>query len=92
MECEKCKHNIKPITDMIHQEINRLVVKNCYGCQFDRLGQMDHDKCQMLDSVEKVEEYFHEAWENLRVQNGLKYIIYKQLEVSLTLNIILFYK
>ena len=94
MVCDKCQHIIKPITDMIHQEINRLVVKNCFGCQFDRPGQTEHDKCLMLDSTEKLEEFFHEAWENLRVHNGLKFIIYKQLEVSFTLNMIFtgFYK
>ena len=72
MFCDTCKVLLQEIGKEVMEEINILAREACYGCQFERPGQMDHDKCLMLSSFEKIEEFFEKAWINLDFQDCIK--------------------
>ena len=37
------------------------IQRDCYGCEFDRPSQLDHDKCCMLEPEEQLEAYYYRA-------------------------------
>ena len=37
------------------------IQRDCYGCEFDRPSQLDHDKCCMLEPEEQLESYYYQA-------------------------------
>ena len=37
------------------------IQRDCYGCEFDRSSQLDHDKCCMLELEEQLETYYYQA-------------------------------
>ena len=53
----------KQCKDII-DETHRVQRKLCYGCMFDRPGQLDHDIC-FADWEKKVDRCFDEAFENV---------------------------
>ena len=79
--CEE--YLIKPIISQIQYEIDIEAKTVCYGCLYDRPGQRDHDKCLMLDPIEKLEEFFEIAWEKCQFAEILKPLIYEYMKVTI---------
>lgn len=82
--CEEYQDLIKPIISLIKYEIDKEAKTVCYGCLYDRPGQRDHDKCLMLDPIEKLEEFFEIAWEKCQFAEILKPLIYEYMKVNIT--------
>ena len=46
----------------LHKQWLSTIQRDCYGCEFDRPSQLDHDKCCMLEPEEQLENYYYQAW------------------------------
>ena len=79
--CEE--YLIKPIISLVQSRIDKEAKTVCYGCLYDRPGQRDHDKCLMLDPIEKLEEFFEIAWEKCQFAEILKPLIYEYMKVTI---------
>lgn len=44
---------------------DRIIHKNCFGCEYNRLSQREHDVCLMLSPEEKVDCFFEIVMEDL---------------------------
>ena len=72
-------------SENIIDEIHRVQRKLCYGCMFNRPGQLDHDIC-IADWEKKVDRCFDEAFENVSLDLLLEDVKKEMKEKYLCVN------
>lgn len=61
----------------------QLIRNDCYGCQYNRDSQLDHDVCAMMSSEERMNIYFDKACQQMNTPESYMNAVRNYIQAKL---------
>ena len=59
----------------LQRQWRSIIQQECYGCEFNRCSQLDHDVCCMMESEQQLSMYFNTAMNNTNDDDIIEEIV-----------------